>query len=255
MRVMSANVRNADRCDDGHSWEHRKASVRTVIANCEPDLLGLQEATNAQVETIAAALPDHSWHGVTQAPNDHPRNALLVRNSLDIVESGGYWLSPTPQIAGSIGWDAKYPRHANWLVVADTNGTQWRIVNTHLDHEGPAARSQAAQLLAADGAAWPSHMRQLLVGDLNTGTGTEPIRTLERSGWRDTWAAAHPTDTDPGPTRHGFGVPADSHPQRIDWIMARGPVHVVSSELVHDRPDGVWPSDHFFIWADVIANV
>ncbi len=253
MRVMTANVRNADRPDDGHSWERRKAACARVIASTEPDVLGLQEAMLEQVEAIAAALPEHRWYGLRQAPGEHPRNAVLVHRALEVVDRGGYWLSPTPHVPGSFGWDAAYPRHANWIVLQDALGSQWRVINTHLDHKGERARANAVRLLAEDGAAWPAETPQLLMGDFNTGAGTEPIAALVDAGWRDTWAAAHPHDPDPGPTRHGFGVPGAGHPERIDWILARGPSTVRASDLVRERPGEVWPSDHFFLWADVKA--
>ncbi len=248
---MTANVRNSDRPDDGHSWAQRRSVCTALIAASEPDVLGLQEATLDQVEAIAAALPDHRWTGLCQTPGEHPRNAMLVRRSLQIVNRGGHWLSPTPHVPGSCGWDAKYPRHANWVVLQDATGAQWRVVNTHLDHEGEEARANAARLLAEDGAAWPPDMPQLLMGDFNTGLGTEPIVALMHAGWRDTWDAVHPDDPDPGPTHHGFATPSAGHPQRIDWILGLGPLVARASNLVRDRPGGVWPSDHFFLWADV----
>ena len=120
--------------DDGHSWERRKDVCARVIAACAPDVVGLQEATLGQVEWIAAALPDHAWHGLRQDPHGHPRNAVFVHRSLAVVDRGGYWLSSTPHVTGSTGWGAKYARHVNWLVLADSSGTEWRVSNTHLDH-------------------------------------------------------------------------------------------------------------------------
>ena len=224
MRVMTANVRNADRADDGHAWDVRKDACTRVIAACAPDVLGLQEATIEQVETVAAAMPDHTWLGLRQNPLGHPRNAVLVHRSFTVTDRGGYWLSPTPHVPGSIGGNARYPRHVNW-----------------------------ARLLAEDTAAWPAETPQVLMGDFNTVAGSAPLTTLERAGWRDAWAAAHPDQPDSGPTRHGFGRAASAHPQRIDWIMVRGPTNVHACEVVRDRPDGMWPSDHYFMWADVEA--
>ncbi len=253
MRVMTANVRNADRADDGHSWESRKDVCARVIAACAPDVVGLQEATLEQVEWIAGALPEHAWHGLRQDPHGHPRNAVFVHRSLALVDRGGYWLSSTPHVTGSTGWGAKYARHVNWLVLADSGGREWRVSNTHLDHVSDQARAGAAGLLAEDTAAWPDETPQVLMGDFNAGAGSAPLTTLDRAGWRDAWAVANPDQSDSGPTRHGFGQEDAAHPQRIDWIMVRGPVDVRACRLVRDRPDGVWPSDHYFMWADVEA--
>ena len=253
MRVMTANIRNADRADDGHSWEIRKDVCAQVLAACEPDVLGLQEATLEQVEWLAAALPDYAWHGLRQDPHGHPRNALFVRRPLAVMDQGGYWLSPTPHVPGSTGWAAKYPRHVNWLVLADAAGTQWRVSNAHLDHMSEQAREGAARLLAEDAAAWPEATPQVLMGDFNAGAGSAPLATLEQVGWRDAWADANPDQPESGPTRHGFGIPGAAHPQRIDWIMVRGAASARACQIVRDRPDAKWPSDHYFMWADVEA--
>lgn len=253
MRVMTANIRNADRVDDGHSWESRRVVCARVLAACTPDVLGVQEATIDQVEWIAAALPEHDWHGLRQDPHGHPRNAVFVHRSLELVDRGGFWLSSTPHVPGSTGWGAKYARHVNWLVLADDSGREWRVSNTHLDHVSEQARAGAARLLAEDTAAWPDETPQVLMGDFNAGPGSASVSTLEQAGWRDAWATAKPDKPEPGPTRHGFGQEAAAHPQRIDWIMVRGPVEVRALHLVRDRPDGVWPSDHYFMWADVEA--
>ncbi len=250
---MTANLRNADRADDGYSWESRKDVCARVIAACTPDVLGVQEATIEQVEWIADAVPEHAWHGLRQDPHGHPRNAIFVRRSLTVVDRGGYWLSPTPHVPGSTGWGAKYARHVNWLVLADGSGREWRISNTHLDHVSEQARAGAARLLAEDAAAWPDATPQVLMGDFNAGAGSAPLTTLEEVGWRDAWTGANPDQPDSGPTRHGFGDPSAAHPQRIDWIMLRGAASVLACEVVRDRPDGVWPSDHYFMWADVEA--
>lgn len=254
MRVMTANIRNADRVDDGHSWDSRRDVCAQVIAACTPDVLGVQEATIDQVEWIAAALPEHAWHGLRQDPHGHPRNAIFVHRSLAVVDRGGYWLSSTPHVPGSTGWDAKYARHVNWLVLADDTGREWRVSNTHLDHVSEEAREGAARLLAEDAAAWPMETPQVLMGDFNTGAGSAPVTTLERAGWRDAWETVSPDRPDPGPTRHGFGSADAAHPERIDWIMVRGPVNVRALSVARDRPDGVWPSDHYFMWAEVEAE-
>ena len=39
--------------------------------------------------------------------------------------------------------------------------------------------------------------------------------------------------------------------RRIDFIFTKGPVECLASEVVTDRPNGIYPSDHYFVTAEV----
>lgn len=59
---------------------------------------------------------------------------------MEFRDGGTWWLSQTPDVP-SVGWDAKYPRTATWVLLRDTrNGKDFYFVNTHLDHKGVDAR-------------------------------------------------------------------------------------------------------------------
>jgi endonuclease/exonuclease/phosphatase family metal-dependent hydrolase len=38
---------------------------------------------------------------------------------------------------------------------------------------------------------------------------------------------------------------------KIDWIFARGATRVVGAAIIRDSRDGRFPSDHYFVSADV----
>jgi endonuclease/exonuclease/phosphatase family metal-dependent hydrolase len=42
-----------------------------------------------------------------------------------------------------------------------------------------------------------------------------------------------------------------AHAGKIDWIFCRGDVTPVSSKIIRDQKDGIYPSDHYFLVADL----
>ena len=53
----------------------------------------------------------------------------------ELLASGYFWLSETPEIAGSRGWDGACERIASWGKLKDKiSGKEYFALNTHLDH-------------------------------------------------------------------------------------------------------------------------
>ncbi len=64
----------------------------------------------------------------------------------ELLASGYFWLSETPEIAGSRGWDGACERIASWGKLKDKiSGKEYFALNTHLDHIGVVARREASE--------------------------------------------------------------------------------------------------------------
>ena len=91
----------------------------------------------------------------------------------------------------------------------------------------------------------------MLTGDMNCDTRNRAIAVLRRAGFRDTYEKVHGT-ADPGHTFHKFEGPAhEGRVGKMDWVLVRGPVQVAAAEVVQDAIDGRYPSDHYFVTADL----
>ena len=54
--------------------------------------------------------------------------------------TGTFWLSETPEVVGSVGWDAALPRIATWLRLREWDTDREVLwLNTHFDHVGGRA--------------------------------------------------------------------------------------------------------------------
>lgn len=221
----------------------------------EGDFWGVQEALPSQVREIERLVPAMRVLARTRDADPAEGEACPIlyrfeRWRPDPREQGTFWLSPTPETAGSRGWDAALPRiatFARFVEITPDEGATPRalyVYNAHLDHRGEAARRESIGVIL-------SHMRArahgdpiLLVGDLNAGPGSDPVRAVLASGaprFLDAWRTANPAASEQG-TFNGWDESYGA--ARIDFIFATDGLAVRSCTIDASRPGGRWPSDH-----------
>jgi endonuclease/exonuclease/phosphatase family metal-dependent hydrolase len=108
----------------------------------------------------------------------------------------------------------------------------------------------------------------ILAGDLTADPDCSSVRFLcgrqsldgMSVSYRDAWASAHPgetgeTSTPDNPLAYDWDWPY----RRLDYVLVRCGLHggptleIAACERVFDHPvDGVWPSDHFGVVADLV---
>jgi endonuclease/exonuclease/phosphatase family metal-dependent hydrolase len=151
LTVVTYNIRYANPNDGDNIWENRRDAMVAYLRGTGADLIGLQEAEPAQRAYLADQLTGYAWYGVGRnAEHDQGEGTPIFyrRDRFDVIDRSTFWLSTTPEVAGSRGWDAALPRVASWLKLRDRrSGIEFLMVNTHFDHRGPEARLQSAHLL------------------------------------------------------------------------------------------------------------
>lgn len=259
MRVLSCNIRYSAAHDGNNAWPLRRALCARVIASREADIVCFQEMSREQYIYLREALPEFDAHGMVDRPDGQsPQNAIFWRRDrFALVSAGGYWLSETPHISGSKSWDSRNIRQAVWARLAlRGSGLEVRVVGTHLDHIGQTAREGQARLINEDAAAYAEDYPQILCGDMNATVENPAIQSFLQAGWRDSYTVVHP-DEDPGNTFHAFQGPAFAEPVgKIDWIFFRGRLAAVAAEVIRDcvEESGLYPSDHYFLGADILFS-
>jgi endonuclease/exonuclease/phosphatase family metal-dependent hydrolase len=170
------------------------------------------------------------------------------KDRLKVIDSGNYWLSESPNEAGSIAWNMSLPRMVTWAEFQDLkSGKRFHYVNTHFAHrrEDDEARTRSASLIADRLRKLPASTTIVMTGDFNTDAGSDPYRTLSEV-LSDTYTAvAKPA----GPTGTFHGFSGKARTARIDWILFRGALSPVSIETLTDNDNGRYPSDHFPVLA------
>ncbi|MXY23890.1 MAG: endonuclease/exonuclease/phosphatase family protein [Acidobacteria bacterium] len=262
LTVMTFNIRTSlNSAEDGENgWPHRRALVADTIARVAPEVAGLQEALADQLEYLSAKLPDYRWLGVDRGLNggeglsEHVPIFYRYRELLP-VESGTFWLSPTPAGPTGTGFRRRVSRIVTWAhfhhVGADR---RFYVYNTHLTLRRGERQVNSATMIAERIAGLPAGAPVLAIGDFNsTAEHSDTWRAATATGLRDAWLLA---DRRIGPARTSsdFRPPEQANEGRIDWILVGGPIGVRSVETVIDHDNARYPSDHYPVVARVLLH-
>lgn len=259
LRVMSFNVRYGTAKDGDNHWDKRKDLAIGRIAAFKPDILGLQEALKFQNEYILEKHTNLKMLGVAREDGkDKGEFATLMYNAerLDVVESGTFWLSETPDVAGSKSWDSSLPRVATWARFKDKKeGKEFLAINTHFDHKGTVARVEAAKMIRKVATEKWKGIAVIVTGDFNSAPDSIAHKALvekqdERVDLFDTYATFFKEKPEADTSSfHGFKVGAVT--TRIDWILTSEQLTTSEAAIDRYREGNLFPSDHFPIWAVV----
>ncbi|MDQ4109288.1 MAG: endonuclease/exonuclease/phosphatase family protein [Actinomycetota bacterium] len=255
IRFMTFNIRfDTDR--DGptrNRWEHRVTSVIETVRSYDPDVVGFQEALRGQLDDLVLAFPDFLAVGKPRESGEVAEYVpiLLDRNRFDVGSVGDFWLSPTPDIQGSRGWDAGNPRHCTWVTGEErSSGFRFAVFNTHLDRWGTLARLEAARLIVAR-ITLASQLPAVVLGDFNAEEDSEALDVFRTSGLRDTFRDIRPEATDVQTVHHYRAL---SGSRKIDYVMCDARWEVVAADIIREPAAGRLPSDHFPVTAELRPN-
>ena len=244
LSVMSFNIRLPAESDGVDYWETRKPLAVRMLREQQPDVIGLQELVKAQADYLVRELPQYAWFGrgrEADGGGEH-MGVFYRKDRLKVIESGDFWLSDTPDVAGSITWGHPHPRMVTWALFEQrSDGRRFYLFNTHLPYrdEDEAARLKGAQAIARRLATLPDDVPVVLTGDFNTTPDSDAHAVLAGT-LQDAWTTA-PRVEGIDATFHGFTGKAD---RRIDWIFVRG-AQLESITSVTTRWNNRYPSDHF----------
>lgn len=262
IKVMSFNIRFGAAKDGDNHWENRKNFVTETIRVFDPDLLGLQECLDFQGQFIQHQLPGYTFHGVGRQNGSSSGEyvpVLYKTSRFEVVDSGHYWLSETPEVPGSKSWDSSLPRMVSWVRLQDKHDPDsepFVFANAHFDHKGREARHQSARLM------WRQHIRGkpdeavILAGDFNSGEDSDPYNALVKGNGQltksdapiiDAYRAAHPERSEKEATFTKWIGNREGH--RIDWILHSKSFATLNALINHTNDNGRYPSDHYPIEA------
>jgi endonuclease/exonuclease/phosphatase family metal-dependent hydrolase len=258
LNVMSFNIRYDNPEDSLNNWQYRKDVAAQTIKDYNADIVGTQEVLVNQLNDLKDRLPEYNAIGVGRQDgiDQGEYSAILYKKGrFNEIESGTFWLSETPEVAGSKGWDGACERVATWAILEDINSKkQVFAINTHLDHRGKVARQEGVSLLLERAQTLSKGLPVIMTGDFNSRPDSEVIQhvlnpsnalllvhtkdvALEKSGTE--W------------TFHGFGeVPAERR-SFIDYIFVSPETKVLKHTVIPEELNGKFISDHSVITATI----
>ena len=179
--VMSFNIRLDHVADSLNNWKYRKDAAAQMIAYYTPDVVGMQEVLKNQLDDLKNRLPQYTALGVGRADGKEKGeycSLFYKTDRFDLVKSGYFGLSETPDSIGIKGWDAACERIVTWAVLKDkVSGKELAAFNTHFDHIGKVARRESAVLLLAKIREIASDLPVVITGDFN-GTVDSDLQRL-----------------------------------------------------------------------------
>jgi len=255
-RVVSFNIRCATADDAQNNWIHRRELFFRAIGRLDPDILGTQEAVASQADELRQRMPDYGFVG---AGRDDGRRGgefcpiLYRRQRFALVDHGHFWLSHTPDVPGSIGWDAALTRLATWIRLRDRlhEEPELLVLNTHWDHVGQLARLESAKLIRrklADLGGASTQLPGIIAGDFNVEEDS-PAGRLLAEGLIDSYRAVHPEPKRDEATWHAFSGRTDG--SRIDFIFHTPHFQTIDAGIDRWHENGRYPSDHYPVVATV----
>lgn len=250
LKVMSFNIRYGTANDAENSWDLRKEFVFEVIRENNPDILGLQEALDFQIQEIIENIPGYGFIGLGRddGKSKGEFSAILFAKDRFIIDtSETFWFSDQPRVPGSITWGGSLPRICTWGLLFDKFANKSLYVyNIHWDHQSQISREKSSELLLKKIGLNDKNIPLVLTGDFNCGYSNPGITKLLDAGLTDTYRMLNPAAQDEG-TFNGFK--GDKTGEKIDFIFIRGSLEIIRAAIDHSNRNGKYPSDHFPVTA------
>jgi len=152
LNIVSFNLRLPAEIDGDNYFFNRLPLIVKTIRRRMPDIIGVQEATDASREALAKELPEYTLVGSGRNPDRHGEGVafLFRKDKFELSDLCCRWLSNTPFTPGSRYEDSDQSPCPRFMLSAlfvpkDTEIPAFRIYNLHTDHVGAEARMRASR--------------------------------------------------------------------------------------------------------------
>lgn len=258
LNVMSFNIRYDNPDDSLNNWQYRKDVAAKTIKSQNADIVGTQEVLVNQLNDLKSRLPEYNAIGVGREDGIEKGEysaILYKKDRFKEIKSGYFWLSETPEVAGSKGWDGACERIATWAILEDISSKkQLFFINTHLDHVGKIARQEGVTLLLSRANALANGLPIIMTGDFNATPESDVIKHVTDANSpehlihsKDIAVEKSGTDW----TFHGFGKVPMERREFIDYVFVSKGIKVAKHSVLPEKLDDIFISDHSVVVAQI----
>ncbi len=240
--LMTVNVRFGLADTGTHSWENRKDAFAALLTEWRPDFIAMQEVNDFQAAFFKTVLPDYGVIGERiPAPKFWQNVVIFYHRNWQCVKHDRFFLSHAPTIPSRMV-DSRWPRQCV-MGIFKKNDHRITCVNTHFDFDDHVQEESARIILDRLADFSPGPAPQFLCGDFNARPGSPcyQILTQDNAPFSDVFG------DDLSGTFHKFTGRAVS--DRVDWILWRRGARLTNKKIITEPFDGVYPSDHFPVYA------
>ena len=247
LKVVSFNIRC---CDDknGNSISERAPRLFKVISPYNADVLGLQEYTPKWESEIKRYFGDeydmfNKYRTTTGWVESGP--ILWRKNKFELLNSGCFWLSDTPEIESFGGDESKHNRICTYVTLKEiASGKIFTFFNTHFGF-GEEYQLKSAKIIC-EYVKKISSYPTFLTGDFNLTPDSIVYKEITKH-LRDVNAL---TTNDWRPTFHGYCLPPERN-EHIDYCFIDDKIVARNSHLIDELDNGLFPSDHYGLYSEI----
>ena len=209
VKVVSFNIVVSNH-ETENGWDIRKSAIARFLAEEQPDIVGLQEATYMQIQYLLAGMPGQKWQHIIDdiavLMSLETAEILYNRKRFEALDKGEFWLSATPDRPSRSWNDAvqtriephpgamKHNRICTWVRLQDKSSKkEFFFFNTHLEfgyhadqNLGQTAREKGVELIVAKMRELvPEGTPVILSGDMNQMTDNRCFTPLYEFGMKN----------------------------------------------------------------------
>ncbi len=243
LKIMSFNIRIDVKNDGINSFTNRFDRVVDTILKESPDIIGFQEVSDSMRARLRDSIPGYSTIACGRGADCHGESMMIAYRTgeAEIMNVENIWLSLTPNIPGSsYGGDQSHcPRMFTSVLFKHYKAEKpFRVINTHLDHQGAEARYLGAVQLVQYISTHSENF--VLTGDFNAKPDKKEIQVITEGL---TYRNVIDCTAELGGTFHKFGQRPKEDAVKIDYIFTDLPCS--EAYIVEDIPvNGQYYSDH-----------
>lgn len=244
--LMTINVRFGLADSGPHSWDNRKKAFASLLTVRRPDFIAMQEVNDFQATFFKSLLPEYGVIGErTPAPPFWQNVLIFYDRSWQCLKQDRFFLSLTPEVPSRMA-DSRWPRQCV-MGRFRQNRHEITCVNTHFDFADHVQKKSALIILDRLAGFSPDDTPQFLAGDFNARPGSDCYRVFTGPQSQLSPPFADVFENDTSGTYHQFtGRPISN---RVDWILWRHGARLTEKAVITDKFDGIYPSDHFPVYA------
>lgn len=261
LKVITFNIRYDNPADSFNAWPYRASFIGRFLNHEKPDLIGMQEVLAHQYEYLDSVLTEYNSVGVgrTDGAKSGEMNPVFFRKDrFELIRTKTFWLSETPETAGSKAWGANLPRIVTWVELSEKNTYRhFYFFNTHFAHDSDSARIMSSGLLLDKVDSIAAEFPFVITGDFNmlhSSKGydilTGPYESIPLLS--DSYAITEKRPIGPAYTFNGFAE--ETSPGRIDYIFVRFGMKVLEHRTFIRKEHGIYISDHWPVMAMLSIN-
>jgi endonuclease/exonuclease/phosphatase family metal-dependent hydrolase len=255
--VGSFNIHYTAPWQEKMIWEHRREAVVEVLRRGDADIIGFQEMEtftgghwnqeNRQLDWVLEHFPGYAVTAFGD-PQVYPSTQPILyrKNRFQALDQGFFFFAPNPDQIYARPWEGRYPAFCSWARLRDyQNGATFYLYNVHLDHSSLRNRLNSARLVA-DRTASREHLEDglIVLGDFNSPRFFRPVRILADSG-------LEVAETRGSTFHFNRGITLEP---AIDHVLYSPEFEHKSTQVIRERINGQWPSDHFPLFVTLSFN-